>query len=63
MDYVIHTSKSKSNLDISQFEGKINKKSLEKLFEKIKAYFDDNLFTNVKKKAFTTQDIISIALL
>ena len=37
------------NLDISQFEGKINKKSLEKLFEKIKVYFDDNLFKNVKK--------------
>ena len=50
------------NLDISQFEGKINKKSLGKLFEKIKAYFDDIFFTNVKKNAFCTRDIIPIAL-
>ena len=49
------------NLVISHFEGKINKKSLEKLFEKIKAYFDDNLFKNVKKNAFATRDIIPIA--
>ena len=50
------------NLDISQFEGKINKKYFEKLFENIKAYFDDNLFTNVKKNAFATRNIIPIAL-